>query len=157
MANLYCRIVFPVDFLIILCLILVYAAKSSGILSFIDRYRPDQNVSSARGSPTKSSYVNLVSVLLLVVAYYKLTLVNTLYILLCGILLPLLGTHLFLIFEYMFVILLIDAIVVMLHAILRKRNLANKVSNILHRLYLRATPMAIFLEKLGLGDESKLE
>lgn len=57
----------------------------------------------------------------------------------------------------MFVILFIDAIVVMLHAILRKRNLANKASNLLDRLRLRATPMTIFLEKLGFGVGSKLE
>jgi hypothetical protein len=48
-------------------------------------------------------------------------------------------------------------LVIILHATLRKRNLANKVANKIDLVGLQETPMGVFLSALGLRNPSLLE
>jgi hypothetical protein len=47
--------------------------------------------------------------------------------------------------------------VIILHATLRKRNLANKVANKIDQFSLQSTPMGIFLAALGLRNSPLTE
>ncbi|CAF1134354.1 unnamed protein product [Rotaria sordida] len=98
--------------------------------SSASRHQANRNVSSIRqrhSSASRQGLSALAFFILLGVAFYKLSLLNILFILLFGILLPILA--------------------IMFHAILRKRTLANKLSNQIDRIRSHTTPMAIFLEK----------
>ncbi|CAF1025082.1 unnamed protein product [Rotaria sordida] len=123
-------IMFPVDFLIILSLVLSLVNLGNDSSS-ASRHQANRNVSSIRqrhSSASRQGLSALAFFILLGVAFYKLSLLNILFILLFGILLPILA--------------------IMFHAILRKRTLANKLSNQIDRIRSHTTPMAIFLEKL---------
>ncbi|CAF1128516.1 unnamed protein product [Rotaria sordida] len=107
--------------------------------SSASRHQANRNVSSIRqrhSSASRQGLSALAFFILLGVAFYKLSLLNILFILLFGILLPILA--------------------IMFHAILRKRTLANKLSNQIDRIRSHTTPMAIFLEKFDLDELSGL-
>jgi hypothetical protein len=87
------------------------------------------------------------------VSYLILSFMGKLLIFLLGIVLPiqgLLSSFTFREDDYIY-------LVIILHATLRRRNLANKVANKIDQINIQATPMGIFLAALGLRNPSLLE
>ncbi|UJR31113.1 hypothetical protein I4U23_018621 [Adineta vaga] len=128
---------YPVDFLFGL---VVVSALLMGFVYISSSPRINNNTFASvehffRSAKEDRPIIVLIAVL--GVSYFILSFMGKLFIFFLGIVLP------------------IQAII--LHATLRRRNLANKVANKIDLVSLQATPMGIFLSALGLRNPSLLE
>ena len=96
----------------------------------------------------------IVLIAILGASYLVLSFMGKLLIFLVGIVLPIQGL---LNEQRVSLQRLLLYLAILLHATLRKRNLANKVANKIDQVGVQATPMGLFLSALGLRNPSLLE